>query len=221
MELFWWTTGCCTAELCCSLQVAVLRNLWNISKQEAQETVDALWAYGLVQFTDIAISCNITQHCVEDHAVISQHIIECIDSNEVHVLAPAGEKLNTLELAFKELHLLFNQLHGVHDPLLLTVVDLLKYKLNDIEYCVCSYHCTYLKLINMQIIVIDPHYVIQILKSALMKSPYTVRLLSLLDEEINSLIVHCKESLHNAHKLCRKLNQEVQRNFTEQNYDKL
>ena len=54
-----------------------------------------------------------------------------------------------------------------------------------------------------------------------MKSPYTVRLLSLLDEEINLLIVHCKESLHNAHKLCRKLNQEVQRNLTEQNYDKL
>ena len=49
-----------------SLQIAVLNILWNISKREAEETVDALWAYGLVQFTDITISPNnITQHCVE------------------------------------------------------------------------------------------------------------------------------------------------------------
>ena len=76
--------------------------MWNISKQETQETVDALWAYGLVQFTDIAISRNnITQYCVEVHAVISQYIIECRDSNEVHVLVPAGGKLNTLESVLK------------------------------------------------------------------------------------------------------------------------
>ena len=31
-----------------SLQTAVLNNLRKISKQEAEETVDVLWAYGLV-----------------------------------------------------------------------------------------------------------------------------------------------------------------------------
>ena len=67
-----------------SLQTAVLNNLWNISKQEAEETVDALWVYGLVQFTDITIPPNnIKQQCVEVHAVISQYIIECMDSLEV------------------------------------------------------------------------------------------------------------------------------------------
>ena len=48
-----------------------LNNLWHILK----ETVDVLWAYGLVQFTDITISPNnIKQNCVEVH---TQYIIEC------------------------------------------------------------------------------------------------------------------------------------------------
>ena len=41
-----------------SLQIAVLNKLWNISKREAEDTVDVLWAYGLVQFTDITIPPN-------------------------------------------------------------------------------------------------------------------------------------------------------------------
>ena len=74
-----------------SLHTAVLNNLWNISKQEAEDTVDVLWAYGLVQFTDITISPNnIKQHCVEVHAVISQYIIECMNSNEILTLSPFG-----------------------------------------------------------------------------------------------------------------------------------
>ena len=34
-----------------SLQNAVLSDLWKISKQEAEDTVETLWDYGLVQFT--------------------------------------------------------------------------------------------------------------------------------------------------------------------------
>ena len=69
-----------------SLQTVVLNNLWNISKQEAdhEDTVRNLWAYGLVRFTDVAISANnITQHCVEVHAVIRQYIIEFMSSEEI------------------------------------------------------------------------------------------------------------------------------------------
>ena len=70
----------------------------------------------------------------------------------------------------------------------------------------------------------DPHNVIlslQEIKDALMTSPYTINLLSLLGEDINSLITNCKGELKDAHKLCRKLNQSVQRNLYENNYDKL
>ena len=205
-----------------SLHTAVLNNLWNISKQEAENTVDVLWAYGLVQFTDITISPNnIKQHCVEVHAVISQYIIECMNSNEILTLSPfSSGGLNTAQSVDEGLRLTFQQSYGVHDPSSLTAMDYLKYKLSVIENNMLPYS---LKRINMYT-VNDPHCVIVLLqqiKDALMTSPYTINLLSLLGEDINSLITDCKVTLKDAHKLCRKLNQSVQRNLYENNYDKL
>ena len=203
-----------------SFQIAVLNNLWNISKQEAEETVDALWAYGLVQFTDITISPNnITQHCVEVHAVISQYIIECMDSNKMLTLLPDG-KFNTWASIIDGLSLTFQQSYGVHDLSSLTVVDYLKYKLNDIENQKLPLN---LKAINISTVT-DPHFVILILqwiKDVLMKSPCTTNLLSVFGEEINTLENISKEMLKDVHKLCRILNQRLQRNLGEKNYDKL
>ena len=123
-----------------SLQTAVLNNLWNISEQEAEDTVDILWAYSLVQFTNVIISpINITQRCVEVHAVISQYIIECVDSNEVHALSPFGRKLNTAQSVSEGLSLTFQQSYGIHLPSSLTAMDYLKYKLSQIECDVLSY----------------------------------------------------------------------------------
>ena len=73
-------------------------------------------------------------------------------------------------------------------------------------------------------IVTDPHELILLLqqiKQAIMSSPYTMNLLSLLDDQIYSLQNECKQMLKNVNKLCRKLNQSVQRNLCEQKYDKL
>ena len=204
-----------------SLQTAALKVLWNISKQEAEETVDALWAYGLVQFANTTISPNsVTQHCVEIHAVISQYIIECMDNNEVIKLTPFDYKLSTALSVFNELGLSFYQSYGIRDPSSLTVVDYLKYKLSEIENKLLPIH---LKMINT-CTVTDPYIVITILqeiKDILMMSPCTIDLLPSSGKEINSLITNCKEILNDAHKLSRKLNQRVQRNFYEKNYDEL
>ena len=207
-----------------SLQTAVLNILWNISKQEAEDTVDVLWAYGLVQFTDITISPNnIKQHCVEVHAVISQYIIECMDSKEVFALSPYVDGgLNTAQSVDEGLTLTFQQSYAVHvhDPSSLTSMDYLKYKLSEIENDVLPH---FLKKMNL-LAGTEPHDVIlslQMIKDALMTSPYAMNLLSILGEDINSLIVDCKETLLHAHKLCRKVNQSVQRNIYENNYDKL
>ena len=203
-----------------SLQTAVLNNLWNISKQEAEDTVDVLWAYGLVQFTDITISPNnIKQHYVEVHAVISQYIIEHMDSEEIITISPYG-RLGTSSSVTDGLLLTFQESYGVHDPSSLTSMDYLKYRLSKMENVMLPDN---LKTINVYT-VIDPHYVILMLqgiKDALMTSPYTINLLSLLGEEINSLITNCKQILKDVHKLCRKLNQSVQRNLYDKNYDKL
>ena len=205
-----------------SLQTAVLNNLWNISKQEAEDTVDVLWAYGLVQFTDITISHNnIKQYCVEVHAVISQYITECMNYNEMLTLSPFSiSGLNTVRSVRKGLILTFQQSYGVHDLSSLTDMDYLKCKLSQIENVELLYH---LKTINMYT-VIDPHHVtlsLQRIKDTLKTSPYTINLWSLLGEDINSLITNCKGTLQDSYKLCRKLNQSVQRNLYENNYDKL
>ena len=203
-----------------SLHTAVLNNLWNISKQEALDSVDVLWAYGLVQFTDIILPPkNIKQHCVEVHAIISQYIIECMDSKESHILSPFGA-LNTASSVSKGFISIFQQSYGIHDASSLTAVDYLKYRLSKIENFELSYN---LKYINMQT-VNEPHFVILLLqriKEAIMISPYTGNLLSLFDEQINSLQGECKQIIKNVHKLSRKLNQSVQRNLCEQKYDGL
>ena len=204
-----------------SVQIEVLNNLWNISKREAEEIVDALWVYGLVQFADISVSANnITQHCVEVHAVISQYIIECMDSTEVWTLAPVGVELNTGASVRKGLSLTFKQSYGVHDLSSLTVVDYLKYRLSEIENNMLPH---YLKSINMHTVT-DPHHLIlllQSIKNDLMRSPYIMNLLSSLNDEIDILKNSSKGILKDAHKLCRKLNQSVQRNLFEKNYDNL
>ena len=196
-----------------SLQIAVLNNLWNISKQEAEDSVNVLWAYGLVQFTNITMPPkNIEQHCVEVHAIISQYIIECIDCEEVAVLSPFGA-LKTSHSVADGLILTFQQSYGVHDPSSLTAVDYLKYKLNEIEIVLLPF---YFKLINM-FAVADPHRVILIfqrLKEAILSSPYITNLLDDLQGE-------CRQIIKNGNRLCRKLNQSMQRNLCEQKYNKL
>ena len=194
-----------------SLQTAVLHNLWNISIQEAEYIVNTLWAYGLVQFTNIIISPkNIKQHCVEVHATISHYIIESIDSKEVDVLSP----FNTLSTVKAGLILTFQQSYGVHDLSSLTAVDYLKYKLSEIENIKLP---LYLQSINMRAVT-DPHDVISILQ--FVKQAITLNATNL-NDQISSLHTECKQIIKNVDKLCRKLNQSIQRNLYEKKYDKL
>ena len=96
---------------------------------QAKDNVDVLWAYGLVYFSNIISSTeNITQHCVEVHAVISQYIVQCIDSYEVNNLLSDCTKAIS-----QQIRATFQQSCGVHDPLSLAAIDFLKYKLSEIE----------------------------------------------------------------------------------------
>ena len=203
-----------------SLQTGVLNGLWNISKQEAEDSVNALWAYGLVQFTDTTISPNnIKEHCVEVHAVISQYIIECTDSNEVIKLSSFNATNFTVSVG-KELELLFMKAYGINNLGSLSVVDYLKYKLSGIESGILPY---YLKTINLHP-VMDPHLVIYTLnkiKNDLITSPYGMHLLSLFEQKIDSLLADCKQMLIHTHRICRNLCQSVQKSFHERNYDKV
>ena len=103
-----------------SLQTAVLNNLWNISKQEAYDTVEVLWAYGLVQYTEVILSPNnITQQCVEVHTIISHYFIECMDSGEAFALSP-NFGMRTADSVSKGSRAAFQESYGVQDIRVIT-----------------------------------------------------------------------------------------------------
>ena len=210
-----------------SVQTAILDTLWDISTREAENTIDILWAYGLVHFTNITMPPNNSkQQCVEVHAVISQFIIESLDINEFFPLSSfnKSERIYTVEMA-----LTFNFMRTSYgllnesDLLLLMPVEFLNFYQSLIEnvYLTC-----YLRSINMYT-VSDPYVVMYILQQVkdilgMITSPSINRNhISLFAKEVDSLLSECKQFLKDAHILCRKFNQSVQRNFYEKNYDTL
>ena len=202
-----------------SLQTAMLSDLWQISKQEAEDTVETLWAYGLVQFSDYDITLspsNITQHCVEVHAVISQYINENMESDEVEYL----DRFYVHGVGFitSGLRLSFQQSCGVEDLFSLPAMDLLKYKLSEIENIIFPF---LFKRINAKSFSY-PHKLKAYLQVAehFLNKPCNRHLLLIFGKKISSLIVDCIQMVKDTSKFCRKLNQIAQRNLYEGNYDK-
>ena len=201
------------------LQTAVLHSLWNISKQEAEDVVDILWAYGLAHVIDNATSSNFnSKHCLEIHAVISQYMIECLDCEDAKTLNPAFRC--NWDAVSKGISLIFKESYGVHCLSSLNAKEFLKYTLNRLETIELP-EC--IRKINVRTIV-DPHIMtlhLQQMQMVLINSPFTVNLMGIYFEELNSLIAECKRLSRSTHMLCRKLNQSVQRILYERNYDKL
>ena len=197
-----------------SLETAVLSDLWKISKQEAEDTVETLWAYGLVQFIDHDITLfpsNTTQHCVEVHAVISQYVNENMESKEI--LRLIGGYVNDAGLLTRGLILSFRQSCGVERPFSLPAMDLLKYKLSEVENVVFPY---LFKRINSRTFC-NPHIIIVILQTVEqnLKTAVNKHLLLMFGKKISSLILDCIQMVKDTSKLCRKLNQSAQRNLYE------
>ena len=209
-----------------SLQKAVLNILWNVSKLEAQNTVDALWAYGLIQFKNVTISLNSNQQCcVEVHSVISHYIIESMEVKEAVALSPI---LNRLHHAVdKELEEAFKQSYGIHNVFLLTDQDFLKFEVSKLENLWLPLN---LKKFNAHT-VFDPFYImnsIHLAHDMLLficnlpgTSPYVKNLFELIIPKIRSSLADYKQILNDAHKLSRKLNQSVQKSLLKQDYDEL
>ena len=203
-----------------SFQTAVLSSLWNTSEQEADGIVGKLWSYGLVQFTQIAIPPKYNrQNFVEVHAVISQYIIESMESKEVDALSPYIQ-LGTAQSVGTALVRSFIKSYGVRNSASLSAVDLLKYRSSMLENTEIPF---LLKSINMYTIT-DPHcmaHIMENIQKVLMSSSNILHSLSLLCEETKSLIDDCQKILKSAHKLSRKLNQNVQRCFHQNKHEQL
>ena len=143
-----------------------------------------------------------------------------MDSNEIIMLSPISSTgLNTYESVNEKLETIFHQSYGIHDPSLLPTVNFLQYRLSHIENHKLPY---FLKLISM-CTVIDPHQLILQLQhiKATFNSQYIANLSPYFATDLEVLEDDCKNILKNAHKLCRKLNQKIQKNLFEKKYDNL
>lgn len=116
----------------------------------------SLWAYGLVQFIQKAIPvCVNTQTCIEVHAVISQYIIDSMNSAQVTSMTPFADS-SIYQSVDKGLVESFQQSYGIRDVTKLTAVEYLKFTQSEIEHVQLP---TSLKMVNMHTM-LDPHIVI-------------------------------------------------------------
>ena len=200
-----------------SSPVAILHCLWKVSEQKANDITDTLWAYGLIQFIQKAIPmCVNTQTCIEVHAVISQYVIDSMNSAQVASLTPFADS-SIYRSVDKGLVQSFQQSYGIKDVTLLNPAEYLKFIQSEIEHVQLP---TSLKMINMRT-VLDPHIIIlmlQQIQAMLMDSP---DILALLAETISNLKTDCDELLKDVHKLSRKLNQKAQCCMHEKRYENL
>ena len=201
------------------IETAILSTLWNISRKEAEDTVDLLCTYGIIKLkTDVKSSNRGTQKFVEVHAIISQYIIESRDSEDILMLSPCGG-LNTVHSINNELEDRFVKSYREQNTFSREPLNYLKYQLGVIELFILPF---LLSKFNMYL-VNDPHVCIVRLQEVLsdLKFLPNNNILKSFGEEAESLIVECQHILKDTHNLWRKLNQPVQRNLCIKDYDKL
>ena len=199
------------------LQVVLLRHLWNVSVQESEDTTDKLWACGLVQMT--ITPGDTMKSCIEVHAVIGQYFVESMGHFEVLTLSATGlVGLHTGSAVVKGMLHIFQQSLGISDVPSLPAIEYLRYRLNEMENVVLP---DFLQIISGHIIY-DPYYVmgtLEEIKNTLTSSFTSYNLLSSSCDNIDSLKSECKSILNDAHKLCRRLKQKVERSLHHKNYD--
>ena len=200
-----------------SLQKNILHYLWDNAEWEATDTINMLWTYGLVQFSDIKLPPhNKTQRCVEVHAVISHFLIQNMNSHEVENTA-ARTIFNRSETIGHNLVLLYEQSFGVSD---LSSVKQMEYIIGEAQYCTLPF---YIKRINMSTAV-SPHHAIVALQSIqlfLKRSTDNMDILSFIDKQCEQLLKECIKVKNTVYKWSKKLNNYVQQCITNGKYQTL
>lgn len=181
-----------------------LHIIWNISKQDAKETVDGLWAQGILK-KEVRISLHDNElQCIEVEAHIAEYILGCMDSNEIVSLSPVVDSRLEAKI-IKE----YQQSSMLQNPSSLSASEYLKYKLSEIENVWLPF---YYRAVNMHIFT-DPHVVIvklqEILKDTLCTKDWSNKFIPLLADY--------KIALKVSNKMYKKLNQTVH----ERNHDQL
>ncbi|XP_065889566.1 uncharacterized protein [Dysidea avara] len=202
-----------------SLPVDVIYCLWNVSKEEAKDKIDILWAYGIIRLIEIIMPLdNKIIQSIEVHAVVSQYIIENIESKEVFPLLP--RTLGTLHKLKEELEISFLQSYGVKNIKSLSKVEFLKYTQSKIEHDLMPH---FIREIDSRRLY-ELHFIINEMSKVqfcLEFKPDTHHLLPPFVEQYGLIKAECYKMLKNLHVINRKLSQMIQRHLADKNYCKL
>ena len=135
----------------------VLQVIWKVSQLEADDTASILWGHGLVTYSSSVIPCfGIQQRHIDIHAIISQFIIETIQSEEVIQLTPyvnlnSGAPIFVVPAVYEEFH----RCYGLPDLASLSEQAYLKYRLSSLEYFAIPYQLRYANMWAFS----DPHII--------------------------------------------------------------
>ena len=199
---------------------AATQSLWNTSDLQAKNSVNTLYAYGLVTFKNITISNHLkNQVVVHIHGVISQYIFDHVRSDQVANLSPFGV-LHTNNSVGEKLVSLFKVSYGIQDLSSLTPREYLNYALYQTEYVVIPFH---LKRITAHILH-DPHVILLMLQkvqTTISTSSNHIKIVTQFCEQLISLTRNCKQSLKDGQIINRNINLKIQQFLYNRDYVKL
>ena len=193
-----------------SIPTAGLNLVWHTDQSMAQGILNRLTDYGLMQHKDVMLPpYNNSENHVMIPTMISEHIMDCIKSDEVVRYSPITT-LGTCESLVDSL------INSTSYYLLWGKVDAtyyLKCRLKSIEYCNLLFHLHHIYVCAMY----DPHLVIttlQDVQETVRREENVLKHYPTMQEQIAALIVECSKAQKNAHKMSRAIKQTVQNLFT-------
>ena len=188
---------------------AAIQSLWNISDLQAENSVNTLYAYGLVSFKNILMANHLKKHVVVcTHSVISQYSFDHVRSDQVANLSPFGV-LHTSNSVGEKLVSVFKVSYGIQDLSSLTPKEYLKYALQQTEYVHIPFH---LKRITAHILH-DPHVILLMLQKVqtiISASNNHIKIVTQFGEQIIALIHKCKQALKDGQIINRNINLKMQ-----------
>ena len=197
-----------------SLPSSILHLLWNVNKQQGQDTIDKLWSYGLLSFTNIIIPPhNNKQHCVEVHAVISQYVFDNMSTEEAADIVN-NELYFSTNVIKREMAENFYKSYGLQQHA--SNAEKLQFVQSKILHSTFPNHIRYIKMCAIN----EPHNVLMLLKKIKeLLQNYMPVVMQLFNNEFKSIMDECHQLLKNVHKLTRSLHQKAHRCLYEKNYD--
>ena len=211
----------------CAIPTVVLHVIWKVSQLEADDTTSILWGHGLVTYSSSVIPCFGIQQChIEIHAIISQFIIETIQSEEVMQLTPyvnlnSAAPIFAVPAVYEEFH----RCYGSPDLASLSDQEYLKYWINSLEYCAIPYQLRYANMWAIH----DPHIIIYtILRpmfevfTAISCNNFSLStIMSSFANQVNLLISNCKKVIRDICRSKKTLYQLTMKYLIEKSYDGL